>query len=189
MWKSDHKESWAPKKWCFWIVVLEKTLESCLDCKGIRPLHPKDPSWCSLEGLMLKLKLQFFGHLMQRVDSFEKTSMLGKIEGGRRKGWQRMRWLDGITDSTWVWVSSGSWWWMGKPGVLQSNGSQRVGHDWVTELNWTVAHSCTISRYPTDICFCWTLRLLPLTQVMSSLWLSVCIVSFSPSLKFGIYLT
>ena len=92
----------------------------------------------SLEGLMLKLKLQFFGHLMWRTDSFEKTLMLGKIEGGRRRGWQRMRWLDGITDSVdWVWVKSGSWWWTGRPGVLQSMGSQRVRHNWATELKWT----------------------------------------------------
>ena len=94
---------------------------------------------CSLEGLMLKLKLQYFGHLMQRTDSFEKTLMLGKIEGRRRRGQQRMRWLDGITDSMdmGVWVNSGSWWWTGRPGVLWFMGLQRVGHDWATELNWT----------------------------------------------------
>ena len=87
-----------------------------------------------LERQMLKLKLQYFGHLMGRTDSLEKTLMLGKIEGGKRRGWQRIRWLDGIcTQWTWVWVSSRSWWWT---GVLQSMGSQRVGHDWVTELNW-----------------------------------------------------
>ena len=80
--------------------MLEKTLESPLDCKEIPPEHPKGyQSWVSLEGLMLKLKLQCFGHLMQRDDSFEKTLMLGKIEGRRRRGRQRMRWLDGITDS------------------------------------------------------------------------------------------
>ena len=81
-------------------MVLEKTLESPLDCKEIQPVHPKgDQSWCSLEGLMLKLKLQYLGHLMQRADSFEKTLMLGGIGGRRRRGRQRMRWLDGITDS------------------------------------------------------------------------------------------
>ena len=81
-------------------MVLEKTLESPLDCKEIQPVHPKGiNSECSLEGLMLKLKLQYFGHLMQRADSLEKTLMLGKIEGGRRRGRQRTRWLDGITDS------------------------------------------------------------------------------------------
>ena len=80
-------------------MVLEKTLESPLDCKEIHPVHPKEFSLeYSLEGLMLKLKLQYFGHLMGRTDSFEKTLMLGKIEGWRRRGQQRMRWLDGITD-------------------------------------------------------------------------------------------
>ena len=92
----------------------------------------------SLEGLMLKLKLQYFGHLMQRTDSFEKTLMLGKIEGGRRRGQQRMRWLEAsLAQWTWVWVNSRSWWWTGRSGVLQSMRSQRVGHDWATELNWT----------------------------------------------------
>ena len=90
---------WAPKNWCFWTVVLEKTLESPLDCKEIQPVHSKgDQSWMFLGGMMLKLKLQYFGHLMQRVDSLEKTLMLGGIGGGRRRGRQRMRWLDGITD-------------------------------------------------------------------------------------------
>ena len=80
-------------------MVLEKTLESPLNCKETQPVHPKgDQSWYSLEGLMLKLRLQYFGHLMRRTDSFEKTLMLGKIEG-RRRGQQRMRWLDGITES------------------------------------------------------------------------------------------
>ena len=81
-------------------MVLEKTLESALDCKEIQPVHSKgDQSWCSLEGMMLKLKLQYFGHLMRRADSLEKTLMLGGIAGRRRRGRQRMRWLDGITDS------------------------------------------------------------------------------------------
>ena len=95
MWELGYKESRAPKNWCFWTVVLEKTLEHPLDCKEIQPVHPKGDG-CSLEGLMLKLKLWYFGHLMWRT---EETLMLGKIEGGRRRGWQRMRWLDGITDS------------------------------------------------------------------------------------------
>ena len=81
-------------------MVLEKTLESPLECKEVQPVHPKEiSSECSLEGLMLKLKLQYFGHLMGRADSFEETLMLGKIEGRRRRGRQRVRWLDGITDS------------------------------------------------------------------------------------------
>ena len=100
MWELDCKESWALKNWCFWTVVMEKTLEIPLDCKEIQPSILKEISpGCSLEGLMLKLKLQYFSHLMQRTDSFEKTLMLGKIEGRKRRGWQRMRWLDGITNS------------------------------------------------------------------------------------------
>ena len=88
----------------------------------------------SLEGLMLKLKLQYSGHLMQRADSFEKTLMLGKTEDWRRRGQQRMRWLDGITDYGRESVSSESWWWTGRPGMLRFMESQRVGHNWLTEL-------------------------------------------------------
>ena len=94
----DHKECWAPKNGCFRIVVLEKTLESPLDSKikpGTKGNHPE----YSLDGLLLKLKLQYFDHLMQKANSLEKTLMLGMIEGRRRRGWQRMRWLDGITNS------------------------------------------------------------------------------------------
>ena len=96
----------------------------------------------SLEGLMLKLKLQYFGHLMWRADSLEKTLILGGIGGRRRRGQQRgwEGWMASMTWWTWVWASFGSWWWTGKPGVLQSMGSQRVRHDWVTELNWTVGY-------------------------------------------------
>ena len=100
MWNLDHKEGWVLKNRCFWTVVLEKTLESPLDCKEIQPVILKEISpGCSLEGLMLRLKLQYFGHLMWRIDSFEKTLMLGGIGGRRRRGQQRMRWLDGITNS------------------------------------------------------------------------------------------
>ena len=92
---------------------------------------------CSLEALMLKLKLQYFGHLMRRVDSLEKTLMLGGIGGGREgddRGWDG--WMASLTQWTWVWVNSGSLWWTGRPGVLRFMGSQTVGHDWATELNW-----------------------------------------------------
>ena len=94
---------------------------------------------CSLEGLMLKLKLQYFGHLMQRVDSLEKTLMLGMIGGRRRRGsrgWDG--WMASQTRWIWVWVDSGSWWWTGRPGVLWLMGSQRVEHDWATELKWSL---------------------------------------------------
>ena len=99
MWELSYKESWAPKNWCFWTVVLEKTLESLLDCKEFQPVHPKENQSLVFIGRMLKRKLQYFGHLMQKTDSLEKTLMLGKIKSKRRRGWQRMRWLDGITDS------------------------------------------------------------------------------------------
>ena len=100
IWELDYKESWALKSWYFWTVLLEKTLESPLKFKETKLVNPKgNQSWIFIEGLMLKLKIQYFGHLIWRTDSLEKTLMLGKIEGRRRRGWQRMRWLDGITDS------------------------------------------------------------------------------------------
>ena len=107
VWMWEFKESWAKKNWCFWTVVLEKTRKSPLDCKEIQPVHPKgnqsilreiSPEY-SLEGMMLKLKFQYFSHLMRSADSFEKILMLGKIEGRRWRGSQRMRWVDGTTDS------------------------------------------------------------------------------------------
>ena len=249
MWELDYEESWVLNNGCFWTVVLEKTLESPLDYKEIKPVNPKEiSSEYSLERLMLKLKLQYFGHLMWRGDSFigkdpdagkiegrkwrgwqrmrlfggitdwmdmslsklwesrsqrgghdwvtewnstevdckeikpvnlngnqswifigrtdteietpilwppdaradsEKTLMLGKIEDRRRRGRQRMRWLDGITNSVDLfWASSGSWWWTRNPGVPQSKGSQRVGHNWVTELNCSSAFLVILRVFP-----------------------------------------
>ena len=118
MWELNYTESWPLKNWCFWTVVLEKTLESPLDCKEIQPVHSKgDQSILkeispghSLEGLMLKLKLQYFGHLMRRIDSLERTLMLGGIGGRRRRdgrGWDG--WMTSLTRWTWVWVNSRSW--------------------------------------------------------------------------------
>ena len=135
-------ESWTVKKaerrridafelWCWrrlWRVPWTARRSNQSILKEISPEY-------SLEGLMLKMKLQYFGHLMRRTDSLEKTLILGKIEGRRRRGWQRMRWLDDITDSMDMsWASSRSWWWTGKPGMPQSMGSQKVGHDWATKL-------------------------------------------------------
>ena len=123
MWELAHTKGWMPKNWCFPFVLVEKTLESPLDCKRIKPVNPKGNQPWVLEGLVLKLKLQYFGHLMQRANSLEKILMLGKTEGKRREQ-QRMSWLDSITNSVAVWINSGSWWWTGKPGLLQSMGSQ-----------------------------------------------------------------
>ena len=100
IWELDYKESWAPKNWCLWIVVLEKTLESPLDCKDIQPDHPKgNQSWIFTGRTDVETETQYFGHLMQRTDSLEKTLILGKFEGRRRRGQKRMRWLNSITDS------------------------------------------------------------------------------------------
>ena len=98
MWELDHKESWLVKNWCFWTWCWRRLLRVPWTSRSNQSVLKEISPEYSLEGLMLKLKLQYFGHLMQRAVSFEKTLMLGKIEGGRR-GWQRMRWLDGITDS------------------------------------------------------------------------------------------
>ena len=105
MWELDCEESWALKNWCFWTVVLEKILESPLDCEEIQPVHSEDQPWDFFGRMMLRLKLQYFGHLMWRVDSLEKTLMLGGIGGRRKRGQQWMRWLDGITDSMGVSLS------------------------------------------------------------------------------------
>ena len=140
MWQLDYKESWAPKNWCFWTVLLEKTLESPLEYKEIQPVNPKgNQSWIFIGRTDVEAKLQYFGHLMWRADSFEKILMLGKIEGGRRRGQQRMDgWMGSPIQWTWVWVNSGGWRWTGKPGgVTESDKTEWL--NW-TELNWWLIH-------------------------------------------------
>ena len=132
--ETEHWRTDAFKLWC-WSRLLRGPWTVR---RSNQPILKEISPEYSLEGLMLKLKLQYFSHLIRRVDLLEKTLKLGGTGGRRRRGRPRMRWLDGITDSmAWVWVNSGSWWWTGRPGVLRFMGSQRVRHDWVTELNWT----------------------------------------------------
>ena len=129
--KAEHWRMYAFELWC-WGTLLRVPWTARGSNQSILKISPG----CSLEGLILKLKRQYFGHLMWRTDSFEKTLMLGKIEGRKRRGQQKMRWLQDITDSMDMGLgNSRSWWWTGRPGVLQSMGSQRGGHDWAPELN------------------------------------------------------
>ena len=126
----------VPKNWCFQTVVLEKILENPLDTRRSNQSVLKEisPEY-SLEGLMLKLKLQYFGHLMGRTDSFEKILKAGEGDNRGRDGWMASR-----TQWTWVWVNSKCWWWTKRPSMLQSMGSQRVRHDWATELTDYIAY-------------------------------------------------
>ena len=152
MWELDHTESWAPKNWCFWTVVLEKTLESSLECKEIQPVHPKgDQSWIFTGRTDAEAETPNFGHLMWRTDSLEKTLMLGKIEGSRRRGQQRMRGMSSPTRWTWVWVGSRSWWWTGKPDKCSPWG--RKESDMTERLNWTelMANDYTNGQYKSGI--------------------------------------
>ena len=150
MWELDHKESWVPKNWCIWIVVLEKTLESPLDCKEIKPVNPE----YSREGLMLKLKLQYFGHFHQTIGEglthwkrpwcWERLKAVGERDDRGWDSWMTV-WVASQTRQTWVWVNSGSWSWTGKPdsavlhGVARtqtglSDWTEGLRQDW---LNWT----------------------------------------------------
>ena len=159
-WRIDAFELWCWKRLFRVPWTARRSNQSIL--KEINP-------GCSLEGLMLKMKLQYFGHLAWRVDSLKKTLMLGGIGGKRRRWRPRMRWLMASpTRWTWIWVNSGSWWWTGRPDVLQFMGSKRVRHDWATELNWTLtlflrmACSCiAAAEYRLLSFIAMTLRFLP----------------------------
>ena len=135
MWEFDYKESWVQKYWFFWSMVLEKTLGSPLDCKKIKPVHPKGnhwKDWCwSWNSQSLATSSEELTH-WKRLWRWEGLGAGGE---GDDRGWDD--WMASLTRRTWIWVNSGSWWWTGRPGVLRFMGSQRVGHDWATELNWT----------------------------------------------------
>ena len=155
MWELDHKESWALKTWCFWTVVFENTLESLFTARRSNQsiLMEISPEY-SLKGLMLRLKRQCFGHLMWRTDSFEKTLMLGKLEG-RRTERQMMRWLDGITNLMHMSLSKlGSWWWQGGVACCISGvtKSQTPLSDW-TKLNLLINRSNAV-HFSNKKCFC-----------------------------------
>ena len=141
MWELNYKESWALKNWCFWTVVLEKTLKSPLDCKEIQPVHPKgNQSWLFIGRTDAEAETPILWPPDAKNWLIGKDTDAGKDwrweeKGMTEDGWDG--WMASLTQWTWVWVSSRSWWWTERPGVLQSTGLQRVGHDWETELNWT----------------------------------------------------
>ena len=148
MWELDHKEGWVPKNWCFWNVVLEKTLESSMDWKEIKPVNSKAiQSWIFIGRTDLKLKLQYSGHLMWRANLLE-TCWERLKAGGEEDDRGRDGWMASLTRWTWVWANSRRWWRTGKPGVLEPVGSQRVQRDWAAEqqptpLVWSCKY-CTI---------------------------------------------
>ena len=139
MWELDCKKSWVLKNWCFWTVMLEKTLEGPLDCKEIQPVHPKgDQPWIFIGRTDVEAEVPILWPPDAKSWLIGKDPDAGKDwrweEKGNDRRWEG--WMASLTQWTWVWVKSRSWWWIGRPDVLQSMGLQRIGHDWATELNW-----------------------------------------------------
>ena len=138
MWELDYKEGWAPENLCFWTMVLGKTLESPLDCKEIQPVHPKgDQSWVFIGRTDAEAETNTLATWCEELTHWKRPwcwEGLGAGGEGDERGWDG--WMASPTRWAWVWVNSGSWWWTGRPGMLRFMGSQWVGHDWATELNW-----------------------------------------------------
>ena len=141
MWELDYKESWALKNWCIWTMVLEKALESPLDFKDIQTVHPKaNYFWVFIGGSDVEAKTPIFWppHVqscLKRPWCWKRLRAEGEGDG---RGWDG--WMASLTQWTWVWIDSGSWWWTGRPGMLQFMGSERVRHNWTIELNWTLLY-------------------------------------------------
>ena len=150
MWELDHKESWVPKNWCFWAVVLEKTLESPLHFREIKPVNPKgDQSWIFIGRTDAKAEAPILWPPDKELTHWKSPWCLERLKAGGEgddRGWDD--WIASLSRWTWIWASSRSWWWTGKPGMLQFMGLQRVEHDWATELNWRMLFS-----YSTNIIF------------------------------------
>ena len=139
MWPLDCEESWAPKNWCFWTMVLKKTLESPLDCREIQPVHPKgDQSWVFIGRTDAEAETPVLWppHVKKLTHWKRPWCWEGLGAGGEGDNREWDGWMASLTRWTWVWINSKSWWWTGRPGMLQFMGLQRVRHNWVTELNW-----------------------------------------------------
>ena len=137
MWELDYKKCWVSKNWCFWAVVLEKIFESPLECKEIQPVHPKGKqSWIFIGRTDAEVETNTLATWCEELTHWKRPWCWERLKAGGEgddRGWDG--WMAPPMWWTWVWVSSGSWWWSGRPGVLQSMGLQRVRHDWATELN------------------------------------------------------
>ena len=138
MWELDYRDSWALKNWCFWTVVLDKTFESLLDCKEIQPVHPKGNQSCIFIGRIdaeAEIPILWPPDAKNRLIGEDPDWCWERLKVGEEGNRRWDGWMASPTQWTWVWVNSGSWWWTGRPGMLQSMGSQRVRHDWEIELN------------------------------------------------------
>ena len=142
MWELGYKESWV-QNWCFWTVVLKKTLESPLDCKEVQPVHPKgNQSWGHWKDWCWSWNSNTWATWCEELTHLKRPWCWERMRAGGEgddRGWDG--WMASLTQWRWVWVDSSSWWWIGRPGVLQFTGSQRVRHDWATELDWTDGHN------------------------------------------------